>query len=287
MLEKDFWLVSTDHLKDRLWFRDEEDFKKGMNLVAVLAATIPVDICAFILMSNHVHFVTRGNKENARRFIALFKKHYSQLYSYKYAVSKSLLEDNGVDIQDLSLEDESFERAIAYVQMNCVAAKICLHPSGYPWGTGNSFFNSMPIKGTQTGTLSGKALKRLLHSHKPVPPEYIISDYGFIDPCSYVQVKLVESIFRTPRRMNYFLTTSSKARKIKEAPSFSDHMLVSAIKELSISLFRKNDFSEMSEVEKAELLRQLKFRFSCDIGQLARVCGLKYDEVSNLLETFH
>ena len=34
---KHFFLISTDHLEDRLWFRDEEDFRVAMNYVAVAA----------------------------------------------------------------------------------------------------------------------------------------------------------------------------------------------------------------------------------------------------------
>ena len=33
--EISFWLVTTEHLEDRIWFRDEDDFKIGMNYVAV------------------------------------------------------------------------------------------------------------------------------------------------------------------------------------------------------------------------------------------------------------
>ena len=51
------WLVTTDHLEDGLWFRDESDFKVGMNYVAALAADTGVIVLAFILMSNHVHFI--------------------------------------------------------------------------------------------------------------------------------------------------------------------------------------------------------------------------------------
>ena len=285
MREDDIWLVSTEHLEDRLWFKDEEDFRKGMNLVAVLAATVPVGICAFILMSNHVHFVIRGTREDTGVFIRRYKKQYSQFYSHKYGISAALLWGNGEDIRGLSLGDESFERAVAYVQMNCVAANICLHPSLYPWGTGDTFFKGVPVKGVRAGAMSGRALKRLMHSNVSVPPGYVICDGGYVDPSAYVPVKFVESVFRTPRRMNYFLMASSKARKTREAPSFSDHVLVSAIKDLSVSLFRKNDISELSAAEKAEMLRQIRYRFSCDAGQLARVCGLEYDTVSALLES--
>ena len=55
--EKKIWLVSTDHLEEGLWFREEEDFKVGMNYVAVQVSQSGVTILAFILMSNHVHFI--------------------------------------------------------------------------------------------------------------------------------------------------------------------------------------------------------------------------------------
>ena len=48
----EFWFVTTDHLTKKIWFRDDEDFKMGMNLVAVLAVALNVDVLSFILMSN-------------------------------------------------------------------------------------------------------------------------------------------------------------------------------------------------------------------------------------------
>ena len=80
------WLVTTDHLTDRIWFRDEEDFKVGMNLVAILACSFPVEILAFTLMSNHVHFVLAGSYEQAERFINEFKRRYAQHVRKKYGM---------------------------------------------------------------------------------------------------------------------------------------------------------------------------------------------------------
>lgn len=68
-MKKDYWLITTEHLKDRLWFKDEEDFKAGMNYVAVMAATMQdIEILAFILMSNHVHFVAGGFLKDIAEF---------------------------------------------------------------------------------------------------------------------------------------------------------------------------------------------------------------------------
>jgi len=44
------YLVTTDHLEEGLWFRDDEDFITGMNYVAIQAARGRVTVLAFILM---------------------------------------------------------------------------------------------------------------------------------------------------------------------------------------------------------------------------------------------
>ena len=69
---------TTEHLEDGLWFRDEEDFKVGMNHVAIEAALHPeVCILAFVLMSNHVHFLLKAQESEARSFMEGFKHRYS------------------------------------------------------------------------------------------------------------------------------------------------------------------------------------------------------------------
>ena len=282
-MENDFWLVSSERLKDKLWFRDEEDFKAGMNLVAVGAAMNECDIMAFVLMSNHVHFILAGEKDSAILFLNRFKTRYSRYFHKKYGIT-ALLRKNCVDLRNVQIGDESFERALAYVQMNCVAANICLHPSAYPWGTGDSFFRQYTPNGIRVGDMTARALVRMIHSKVSMPKEYIVDERGFINPCSYVQTKFVESVFRTPKRMNYFLLVSSKAKHLSEGPSFTDQLLVTAIHDLSVSLFRKNGFSELDEKQRAEVLKQLKRRFSSDPNQLSRVTGLEYETICNLLD---
>ena len=70
---RQFYLITTAHLEDKLWFMEEEDFVVGMNHVALQAASQPeVRIMAFILMSNHVHFVVLADAEGAKKFINSF-----------------------------------------------------------------------------------------------------------------------------------------------------------------------------------------------------------------------
>jgi hypothetical protein len=113
---------------------------------------------------------------------------------------------------------------------------------------------------------------------------------GFILPSSYVNVKGVESLFRTPKRMNFFLVNSSKAKKRIETseaamPAFRDQTILATLPDLCRSLFQRESFRQLHQEERIELARQIRFRFSADANQIARVCGLSYAEAAQLLDT--
>ena len=133
------FLISTDHLEDRIWFRDDDDLKAAMNIVAIIVSMLNIDIWVFALMSNHVHFIIFGNRSDAELFITKFKKLYGQYYQNKYR-TKHFLKRNGVDISEVDSKWEGWEKAMAYVQMNPPAANICLDAQGYKWGYGKLFF---------------------------------------------------------------------------------------------------------------------------------------------------
>ena len=282
------FLISTSHLSDRILFRDDNDYVAAMNIVAVAAFLTAVKVLSFVLMSNHVHFVVLADAEGAKKFINSFKSLYG-FYAKRHKDVCKLLRSNEVDIRPVPFENESIERAIAYVLMNPVAANICPHTSQYEWGCGPLFFNTLPQRKRALGDMSARAQIRLLHSNVRLPQDYQLTDNGYITPSSYIQVAYVERLFRTPKRFNYFLMNSSKARlRLEElpSPSFRDQIVDEGIKDLIRTLFRKESISELNDIEKAELLRQAQHRFNADIAQLSRITGIPYSEISRLLEEF-
>lgn len=186
-------------------------------------------------------------------FVRQFKHRYSIYYNGRWGIKK-FLRLTGVDIREIPYEDEAPERAVAYVQMTCVAANICSHPSQYPYGTGDVFFSQKKVTGPRLGDLSARARARLLHTYEALPLKWHLGPEGFIPPYEYVDVGAVETLFRKPTRMNYFLTSSSKARKRLESE------------------------------EQTEFMRQIRFRFSADVNQIARVCGLSYAEAARMID---
>lgn len=297
MAKEEYWLITTDHLEDRLLFKDAEDFRVGMNYVAVQVYKTLVAILAFILMSNHLHFVLYCKKAEAECFVNGYKQAYSRYLQRKYG-SREHLRRNGVDIRSVPLENEALERVLAYVQMNCVAANICGSPQDYPWGTGACFFNGptvgMPVPVMHTGarplgSLSDRDRYRLVHSKMALPEDWLISADGYVLPASYVRKDMVENAFGTPRRMNYFLQSSSKAKLRLETgeqslPAFKDQVIVAALPDLCWTLFRKQHVKELADEQLLELMRQIRFRFSANVNQVARVTGLSYEDAAAYLD---
>ena len=285
-MERCFYLLSTEHLSDRIWFQNDEDFKAAMNIVAIASFLSEAIILDFVLMSNHVHFVLTGTEKQCCKLITEFKRLYG-MYQFHYHGIRKMLKSNDVDIRQVEIQDESLKRAIAYVQMNPVAANICLSPEQYPWGCGGVFFNKNEEEGRSIGSFSKNAQKKLLHSKVVLPPNYMISKRGYVIQNSYVPVKFVEALFNTPKSFHYFMTQSSKAKKRLEKtplPAFRDQIILAGATDLCQTLFRKNSLTSLERAEKAELLKQLRYRFSADLAQLARVTGIPYSEASILLE---
>ena len=289
---KKYYLISSEHLEDGLWFRDDRDYMVAMNHMAIEASRFKgvVVVLAFVLMSNHVHVLLFGRKEDIIAFIISFKRRYSHYFSSRYGKNK-LLKDNDFDIAEISREDDGLERVIAYVQMNPVSARICSHPTQYQWGSGCSFFNSKKISGKCLGDISDRTKRRLFHSHCSLPAGWIIGDDGFVLPENYVDVKWVERLFRTPTRMNFFYSGSSKARKrlepgFEDLPAFRDQTILQALPDMCRSLFQKENFESLSGQERKELFLQIRYRFSADITQIARVCGVTYAEAAKIWEDF-
>ncbi|MBR5106759.1 MAG: hypothetical protein IK098_01840 [Bacteroidales bacterium] len=285
-----YYLVTTEHLKEGLWFREESDFRAGMNFVAIQAYQSKVTVLAFILMSNHLHFVVQGRWLDVKAFIDGIKSRYSKYLNNKYGTSE-FLRRNKVSIEEVPTLNEGLEKAIAYTQMNSVAANICSHPSQYPWGTGPVFFNATKCSGKPLGSLSKRARIRLLHCCKDdFPSDWLVSEEGYILPESYVAVGFVERCYHRASRMNYFLVNSSKAkRKIQHAddrhPAFRDQVILAALPDLYRSLFGKQNFEELTPEEQTESLRQIQRRFCSNVHQIARVTGLTYEAAARMMDS--
>ena len=119
-------------------FQDEEDFIAGVNRVGLCVLKTCIEVVAFILMDNHVHFVLYGSAVKCKAFINMYKRLTGRWISNKYGLSDylRLLPTEMIRIKD----EESLMNTIAYIDRNSIVAGYRFMPCEYPWGTARYMF---------------------------------------------------------------------------------------------------------------------------------------------------
>lgn len=278
-----YYHVYTKGLEDSMIYRSHDDYVAGMNLLAVTHFKSGVTLLAFVLMSNHFHFVLYGSKEAALKFINLYKKLISRYIMNKYGES-AFLRRVLTSCDEISLADEGVKKVIAYVLDNPVKAGICSLPYMYKWGRISCYYNSSSVDLMSSEIPGRRRMRRILHSNIDLPSEYKFNTGGYIDPMSYVDSRMVERIFARAKSFEYFLSTSASSRQSrKDVIVFSDSLMVNVLDELL-----KNKYCSvielMDETMKRSLLLDLRKYFNASSKQLARITGLPLKTVLTLLQ---
>lgn len=118
------------------------------------------------------------------------------------------------------------------------------------------------------------------------PKRKICHDIVF--PGEYVAYEVVEKIFKTHKSFNYFLNTCKESYIESRQSNISNLSIPmqelrmlrnAACKELLGEEFSRN----LSTHQRLKLARTLKRKYLCSTKQIARICGLLYDEAKHLL----
>ena len=280
-----YYHVYTKGLEKGIIFRNRDDYVAGMNLVAVSHFKTGVRILAFVLMSNHFHFVIYGRKSDVVRFINLYKTILSRYILHRYGESAFL---NGVETScdEIDLSDEGLKKVIAYVLDNPVKAGIGCLASNYEWGSGSCYFSGSVDKslGIPLCKLSTRNSRKILHSGVLMPSMYRLNDKGYVAPSSYVDAGLVENIFGRAKSFEYFLATSASSRQSrKDVLMFSDAFVSAALDEILRTKYGA-PIDQLDEGMLKSLLLDLRKHFNASAKQRSRVTGLSLKFVLSALD---
>ena len=281
-----YFHVFTKGLEDDIIFKERADFIAGMNYVPVAMSGLCIDLLAFVLMSNHFHFIIYADKHECERFIDNYKRLVSRYVRNKYGTSKIL---RAVKTSCCVIEpaDEGLKRLIAYVLNNPVKAGINCMPQNYEWGSGRCYFTNYEDKSFQR-RLSEFGVRQqiaILRSEVKLNQDYIITDSGYIDPQSYIDFKSVERIFVRARSMEYFLSVSNKTSGDKDGPvSFSDSLVLSGLGEILEKKYGVENVSDLSIEVRCKVVLEIRKQFNSTPKQLARVLKCSLNEIMSTLE---
>ena len=278
--------VYTKGLEGNLIFRCREDYIVGMNYIAVCLSKCDVRIMAFVLMSNHVHFVVRGSYSEAMKFIDLYKRMVSRFISLKYGC-RALLRRVLTSYDEISNVDDGLKKCIAYVLDNPVKAGLQCVPQGYEWSSARCYFSDIDsFKNTVSAAqLSTRRLEVMLHSKERVPALCRLNDDGYICPKSYVDYQFVEKLFRKPKTFEFYLSTSASSRTgKKDVLLFSDQVVKSAVGEILMNKYGCEAAGMLEDDMRDALVNDVRKVFNAPANQIARVLGLPLNLVLGALK---
>lgn len=278
-----FWHLCTPGDLSGLLFRETKDFVYGMNLVAHAVAVHKkeVDIYTFVIMSNHFHFVLRGNQEDCISFFNFIFRRLKRYLSLHGRISDL----DGFNYKLFEISDLYYMRnVIAYINRNPYVANSSYTPYNYSWGTSSYLFNSLSerIIFTPLSKFTVRQLRSIFFTRNVDFPTTFRFIDGYVVPSSYCKISQTEQYFRSPSHYFHILSRQVEsyaliAREIGDWVTYTDDELFSVAVSLSIKDYDIKKISELDKDQKIAVATKLHFNYNATNKQLKRV--LRLDEV--------
>jgi len=278
--KEQFWHLCTPGDSSGIIFRVKEDYIYGMNMVGVSAAKFfsSIDIYTFQLMSNHLHFVIRGENNDVEMF-------YQDLLQ---RLRRYLLKENRVyDIQKIShsilaVNDIGYLRnLIAYVNRNGYLVNKFVTPFTYPWGANRYYYFELQDIEPKIylSEIANRKKMEIFHTRDILFPDNFYLTEGYISPSCYCKIKSGEELYKNAhhyyslvsRRVESF---SSIAREIGDTISYTDEELFVAAIHYIHKEYDKQNIQALTKTEKIEVAKKLHFEYNASNKQIGRILKL-------------
>ena len=266
-------------------FTSEEDFKTGMNMLAISLVGAPVVVFNVILMHNHGHLIMGGEEIECRKVFGQFKRKISMFDARRGF--KQRLEGWDCTCWPITTLGQ-MRNELVYVSRNGYAAIKDATPTGYPWGSGDIFFNDIlrNYYSVPFNSLPARYRRTICHSHEIEMPEGYRFGNGMILPASYVEKTKTEAIFNTANQYFSMLAKHAEAdveiaRRMNEVIVIPDDEMFSNVCSWSNATYKKS-IRELSMAERFELAKRMKFNTASPNEQISRILCLRRTDVDSM-----
>lgn len=278
--------LHTKPLENDIIFQDDEERKVAINFIAITAKEVHIDILAFALMSNHFHFIIRGEKVDCLDFFQRLKKRLAYYLARKGrpGVLDSVEPETPAITTLTQLRNE-----IAYVIRNPYVVRVDVNPLTWPWCSGYLSFNPLlsQMHSRPVSELTFREKREITLSRSTdLPSDLRIRD-GMIAPESFVNYKLVERLFPNARKYTWWVFKNVEAYvgtaiSFGEQPNLSDDELFVVTMRLCEQRFGTKGTANLTEQQKKQLVVLLKNDWYASNGQAARLAQLPLQTVNAL-----
>ena len=274
-----YWHIYTDGTRMQNIFCCEEDFRTGMwTLAASLHLRKEVRALTFELMTNHVHLIIAGQRENCIKAFDLFSTRLKMAFPKRQrTIDWSQFKMNILPIESL----QALRNEIIYTNRNAFVANPSYTPDSYPWGGGCAYFNPWlkHLITSPLGRLPILTQRTLLHTRdiSSFTDLREINSLPFIP--SFCDIKLGESMFRDARSYFNSLTRNAEAfsqiaSRLKDTIFLTDEELYSVICSHISKEYSVKTPSQLSAQQKVDTARYMHFGYNASNQQLRRMLRL-------------
>lgn len=269
-----------------LIFSSEEHYIYATNSIAICVADSPIQILTYALMSNHVHFVLQGSKDECESFFERFKKRVKHYFSIKQSVIDfTYFECKLYPIDSLSM----LRNELVYTNRNGYVVQSHRTPFSYPWSSAYLYYNieSQFIVGELYSSLNYRERRLLCRSHAiELPPQYRVSRGMFL-PQSFTAYRTGMEFFRNAHSYLSLLlknveSYANLAKRHADNIFLTDDELYQAVIQLCQKTYNTKFPSTLPPKEKIELARKIHFDYNASNGQICRILKIERKIVAEM-----
>ena len=283
-----FYHLYTKPLENGLVFQEEEEMRVALNLIALTAKEFHIDILAYALMSNHFHFIIRGEWEEGAAFFNRVKRRLSNYLARRGRSGVLAPVDVEPDTPPIGSLTQ-LRNEIAYVIRNPYVVRVDVNPMAFPWCSGFLYFNPFlsSLKSKRPNELTYKEKRDITRSPYPeLDPSFRVRD-RIITPETFVNYRLVERLFPNARKFTWWVFKNVEAQcevaaRLGERPHLNDDELFQAAQQTCRSQFNCDGVTDLSPQLRKELAVILKNKWNASNGQVARIARLDQRTVDSL-----
>ena len=282
-----FWHLCTPGDNIGILFSDKEEFKYGMNLMALCRLLCSdLEIYTHTLMNNHIHAIVGGKRESCLDFFKEFKKRLQRYLSNKRRmIDLASFECALIPIPDL----KSLRSEIIYVNRNGYVVNNKCTPYSYMWGSGIYYFNPLlrHAHALLAKPITASVGRRIFKTRDLIPLEGLLFYDDFALPTTYSSVAKGESMFRNAHHYFNMLTKeweaySAISQRLGDKIFLTDDELYGAISSYTLKHYNTNKPSNLSPKDKLSVARVMHFDYHANNRQIRSILRLESSVVQEL-----
>lgn len=286
-----YYHVCTDGNAIPWMFKDDEDFRHGLNRIGICKILTGVFVIAYTLMDNHLHFVLYSTMQGCKDFINKYKLLLGKWIRCKYGEAEAI---RGIPSQIIAIKTpEDLLETIAYIDRNCIMAGFKGLPADYQWGSARHIFRSTDDTGdTSTykkiSALGTIAARELLKTRFQIPSDWTVDSKGMINPKHYLDWKKVEQLFISPIRYIYYLSKKLEG-KIDMIVSQSNNTFIKdkdlrvIVEHMAAEMFNCPDIRILNVNCRMQIARKLRYEYACTTKQIGRMLHLDQETLKGFI----